>query len=377
MKIVENGQGFLRDNLSGELAYQSFVPAPLQHVCSLELDDETIQLLGACSRKLGELEGMLQFVPDKNMYLAMYVRKEALLSAQIEGTQCTFDDILNPENTNILQRDVADVVAYVKATEYAVKCLAEFPLCMRLLCEVHAILLEGTRGENKYRGQIRSSQNWIGRSGCNLNEASFVPPNVNDLETTLSDLENFINNNHEIEPLIKTALVHYQFETAHPFLDGNGRLGRLLIMLSLLNDNVLTKAIFYPSYQFKLKRDLYYQALTDVREQGTYSQWVKFFSSCILESAEDAVYSLCELIELKNQNIEKIKNVMGKSVHNGLRFLDLLEANPIVEINFVAEKLEVSRTTASKLVDKFIALEILQQAEASKDRYRRFLYEDY
>ena len=242
MQWTDNGQGFLRKNLSGEAEYQSFVPAPLDNVTPIDLSEETVRLLGACSRKLGELEGMLRFVPNAQMYLAMYVRKEALLSAQIEGTQCTFDDILNPENTELVQRDVADVVNYIKATEYAVERMNELPLCMRLLREVHTILLSGVRGSEKKSGELRSTQNWIGPVGSTLKNAAYIPPNIEDMNDSLRDLEKFINKAGDVDPIIKASLVHYQFETIHPFLDGNGRLGRLLITLSLMNDHALSAA---------------------------------------------------------------------------------------------------------------------------------------
>ena len=253
MKIEDNGQGFLRKNLAGELEYVSFVPAPLSKVASLDLSSDAVRLLSACSRKIGELEGMLRFVPNASMYLAMYVRKEALLSAQIEGTQCTFDDILDPSNVGLTRKDVSDVVAYVRATEYAVKRMQTLPLCTRILKETHEVLLEGTRGQEKNPGQVRTSQNWIGPAGCTLRDASFVPPNVDDMADALSEMEMFVNNEHGIDPIVKAALVHYQFETIHPFLDGNGRIGRLLITLSLMNDGILSGAIFYPSYQLKMR----------------------------------------------------------------------------------------------------------------------------
>ena len=183
---------------------------------------------------------MLRFVPNASMYLAMYVRKEALLSAQIEGTQCTFDDILDPENVELAQRDVADVVNYIRATEYAVRRMNELPLCMRLLKEVHAELLSGTRGSEKNPGEVRSSQNWIGPAGCGLRNAAYIPPNVDDMHDALGELDKFINSDIAIDPIVKASLVHYQFETVHPFLDGNGRLGRLLITLSLMNDGALS-----------------------------------------------------------------------------------------------------------------------------------------
>lgn len=377
MHWEDHGQGVLRRNLTGKMEYRSFMPSRLQDVVPLALDEGTVTLLGTCSRKLGELEGMLRFVPNADMYLAMYVRKEALLSAQIEGTQCTFDDILDPSNEDLLEKDVADVVAYVRASEYAVKRMRELPLCMRLLREVHAVLLSGTRGNDKHPGSIRTSQNWIGPAGCTLREAAYVPPNVEDMAVALSDLEFFINEKHDIDPIVKAALVHYQFETIHPFLDGNGRLGRLLITLSLLNDGALSNAVFYPSYQLKLNRSAYYQALMDVRERGAYLAWVSFFCQCMLSSAEDAIEALERLIDLRTRNVSAINESLGRSAGNGQRLLELLEEHPIINVGAVANRLGVSRTTANNLVRSFVELGILMQKDDDKRRYRTFLYEDY
>ena len=377
MQWTDKGQGFLRKNLSGELEYRSFVPAPLDNVVPIDLAEDTVRLLGACSRKLGELEGMLRFVPNAPMYLAMYVRKEALLSAQIEGTQCTFDDILNPENAELVQRDVTDVVNYIKATEYAVERMNELPRCMRLLREVHTVLLSGVRGSEKKPGELRSIQNWIGPTGCALKDAAFIPPNIEDMNNVLGELEKFINEANDVDPIIKASLVHYQFETIHPFLDGNGRLGRLLITLSLMNDHALSAAVFYPSYQLKLRRKEYYERLMDVRENGEYARWVSFFCDCLLASAEDAVGSLERLVDLHNVNTALINESLGRSAANGQRLFELLESNPIVDVVSVAEKLGIARTTVNNLVKDFVKLGILVQREKERQRYRTFLYEDY
>lgn len=377
MQWTDKGQGFLRKNLSGEAEFQSFVPAPLDSVVPIDLAEDSVRLLGACSRKLGELEGMLRFVPNSSMYLAMYVRKEALLSAQIEGTQCTFDDILNPENVELVKRDVADVVNYIKAIEYAVERMDELPLCTRLLREVHSVLLSGLRGSEKNPGELRSSQNWIGPAGSTLKDAAYIPPNIEDMNDALRDLEKFINEADGVDPIIKASLVHYQFETIHPFLDGNGRLGRLLITLSLMNDHALSTAAFYPSYQLKLRRAEYYEHLMAVRERGEYAKWVDFFCRCLLASAEDAVESLERLVSLHNDNTALIGESLGRSAANGLRLLELLEGNPIVDVAFIADKLDIARTTASNLVKEFAELGILAQREREKRRYRTFLYEDY
>lgn len=378
MQIEENGQGTLRNNLSGKLAYYSFFPTPLQSLRQLNLTEETYRTLSACSRKLGELEGMLYFVPNADMYLTMYVRKEALLSSQIEGTQCTFDDLLSPSQTQLHHKDVTDVVNYVRAVDRGVELLKKMPLCSRLLRQVHAVLLDGVRGTEKNPGELRSSQNWIGPSGCTIATASFVPPNIEDLSNTLQDLERFINEPQvEMDPIVRAALVHYQFETAHPFLDGNGRLGRLLITLMLINDGVLHSCLFYPSFQFKKNRSEYYRQLTSVRERGTYEEWIEFFCNSLLESAKDSVGSLKNLVDLHNRSTATITENLGRTAANGQRLLGILEEHPIVDTAFIAAQLDIGRSTASSLVKSFEELGILRPLDESRQRYRQYGYEEY
>lgn len=377
MEISNNGQGFLRNNLSGKLAYKSFVPTPLNQITPLRLSPGTSAALVNCAMKIGQFQGMLKFITNADMYLAMYVRKEALLSAQIEGTQCTFDDILDPSNDDLLKKDISDVIAYVRASEFAVSKMKELPLCGRLLKETHKVLLEGTRGQEKNPGEFRTSQNWIGPTGCTLNQASYIPPNVEDMINALSDLDVFINEDCNQDPIIKAALIHYQFETIHPFLDGNGRIGRMLITLSLLNDGVIDAAAFYPSYQFKLRRSEYYQQLTHVRECGTYENWINFFAECLYASVSDAIESLEALLKLHEHNASFISENLKRSSANGLRLLQLLEKHPFVDINFVSEELDISRTAASALIESFCKHKVLQQVTADKKRYRVFAYEDY
>lgn len=378
MQIEENGQGTLRNNLSGKLAYYSFFPTPLQSLRQLNLTEETYRTLSACSRILGELEGMLYFVPNADMYLTMYVRKEALLSSQIEGTQCTFDDLLSPSQTQLHHKDVADVVNYVRAVDRGVELLKKMPLCTRLLRQVHAVLLDGVRGTEKNPGELRSSQNWIGPSGCTIATASFVPPNIEDLSNTLQDLERFINEPQvEMDPIVRAALVHYQFETARPFLDGNGRLGRLLITLMLINDGVLHSCLFYPSFQFKKNRSEYYRQLTSVRERGTYEEWIEFFCNSLLESAKDSVGSLKNLVDLHNRSTATITENLGRTAANGQRLLGILEEHPIVDTAFIAAQLDIGRSTASSLVKSFEELGILRPLDESRQRYRQYGYEEY
>lgn len=378
MNIVPGRQGTLRNNLSGELAYQSFLPASLHDVLpTLQLSARQIDLLAACSRQVGMLSGMAQFVPNADMYLTMYVRKEALLSAQIEGTQCTFDDVLDPENSAATHEDVADVVNYVQASDFAVERMKTLPLCTRLLREVHRVLLQSGRGGEKQPGEIRVSQNWIGPQGCDIKSAFYLPPNVEDMRDALFELDKFINTEEGVDPVIKAALVHYQFESIHPFLDGNGRLGRLLITLSLINDGVLDSPLFYPSYQFKLNRQEYYAHLTAVRETGAFEDWIEFFCQCMLDGAKDAVASLNQLVELHNKTMALVRERFDRSVPNALKLLDVLEGNPIVDVNYVRDRLEVSRGTAANLVKEFETCGILQRKDAERTRYRTYMYEAY
>lgn len=376
MKLEGTRQGSLRVNLPGKAEYLSFNPASLDGIVPLRLDDKQIADLTRCSRKIGEIEGMSRFVPNADMYLAMYVRKEALLSSQIEGTQCTFDDMLDPSNSTAFKREVIDVVNYVSAAELAVREMSNLPLCMRLLRKVHAELLKDARGSDKHPGEVRTSQNWIGPHGCTIREAAFVPPNPEDMANALSSLEWFMNRD-DVDPLIKAALIHYQFETIHPFLDGNGRLGRLLITLSLINDGVLSQPVFYPSYQLKLRRSEYYERLTAVRERGAYEEWVSFFCECLSESASDASSSLKSLVELHDRSEHLIREHFTRATTNGLSLLDYLEAHPIITVASVRDGLGVSRTTAGNLIDEFLKIGVLRNGDENRQRYRQYIYEDY
>ena len=320
---------------------------------------------------------MSRFVPNADLYLAMYVRKEALLSSQIEGTQCTLDDVLDPSIATADMREVAEVVNYVAASNYAIERMGELPLCMRLLREVHGVLLAETRGYDKMPGELRTSQNWVGPGNSTVATAPYIPPNCEDMQVCLSELEQFMNKEVALDPIAKAALVHYQFETIHPFLDGNGRLGRLLITLLLIEEGVLSKPVIYPSYQLKLRRTEYYEWLTRVRETGDYEGWVRFFCECLLASATDACTSMEKLVLLHNDAQERIVRNIRRGQPNALALLELLEAHPIVKVSYLAEQLGISRSTANALKDEFCKLGILRQRNDGRQRYRTYLYEDY
>jgi Fic family protein len=375
MGLMQSRAGEYRTNFSGELQYKSFLPKPLPPKPPVELDEETTNLLSKASRSIGILEGLSRQIPNIELFVSMYVRKEALLSSQIEGTQATLDDILDPkieENTNI---HVADVINYIKASRHTVKRLKELPLCSRLIKEAHQILMEGVRGKEKYPGEFRRSQNWIGPAGATLKNACFIPPHPEDMVEAMSDLKKFINNGDQLEPLIKIALIHYQFETIHPFLDGNGRIGRLLINLFLIDKKLLTHETLYISYYLKRNRIEYYDRLMEVRTKGNFEQWVKFFLKAIYESAQDAIVTIEELVKLHDRNSNVVKNT-GKAAKTVMKVFSYLESSPIIDIKKTSEKLGISFNAAANAVGILVDLNILKQTE-NVQRNRVFAYEEY
>ena len=281
----KNRAGYYRTNLTGEAAYQSFVPSSLPPEPDIEPDQDMIRLLIKANTQITTLNEIAKHIPNMNLFVSMYVRKEALMSSQIEGTQATLEDVFDPMLDTNRNRDVADVVNYIKATEYAILRLETLPLCNRLLRETHAILMENVRGQEKNPGEFRHSQNWIGGQGSTLKTARFIPPNQEDMTIAMSDLEKYINEDNTTDYLIRAALIHYQFETIHPFLDGNGRIGRLLITLYLMEKKLLTTPALYISYFLKRNRIEYYDRMTEVRNKGDYEQWIRFFLQAIYECA--------------------------------------------------------------------------------------------
>ena len=372
---MDNRAGHLVTNLSGEMAYKSFVPTPLPPKPSIELTEDMINLLIKANSQLAVLESIATRIPNVELFVSMYVRKEALMSSQIEGTQATLEDVLDPmigANTN---RNVADVVNYIKATEFAIKRLNDLPLCNRLIKETHAVLMEGVRGQEKSPGEFRRSQNWIGGQGSTLKNARYIPPSPDDMIEAMSDLEKYINADDELDALIRAALIHYQFETIHPFLDGNGRVGRLLITLFLMEKKVLSTPALYISYFLKKNRVEYYDRMTEVRAKGNYEQWVTFFLRALLESAEDATATIDELIALHDKNAAVISN-MGRAAKNAMLVFEYLEANPIIEIRKTAEALSITFNTASSAIKRLADAGILVQT-TNASRNRTFAYEDY
>lgn len=372
---MKNRAGELKRNLSGEAAYDSFVPAPLPPEPPIGMDTEMVGLLVRANRQVAELDGISSRIPDMPLFVSMYVRKEALMSSQIEGTQATLEDVLDPmleANTN---RDVSDVVNYIRATDYAVNRLQTLPLCSRLLRETHAVLMEGVRGKEKYPGEFRRSQNWIGGPGSTLKTARYIPPSPEDMETAMSDLEKYINTEDGQDELIRAALIHYQFETIHPFLDGNGRIGRLLVTLYLMERKVLTTPALYLSYFLKRNRLEYYDRMTEVRRSGDYEQWIRFFLQAVEECARDAIETVNRLTALHEKNAAVIAG-MGRASKNAMLVFRYLEANPIIDIRKTAEALDLSFNTVASAVRRLAEAGILVQTGAAS-RNRTFVYEAY
>ena len=370
-----NRAGEMVRNLAGDLAYKSYRPAPLPPVPGIEMNAHMTRELGQASRNLAELDTLVRHIPDVQLFLCMYLRKEALLSSQIEGTQCTLEDVLAADVEENVSLDVAEVASYVRAVEYAVSRRRELPLCNRLLREVHRELLNNARGADKEPGEFRRSQNWIGPAGCSLRDARYVPPNVEDMGNAMSELERYINEDDGTDPLIKAALVHYQFETIHPFLDGNGRLGRLLILLCLMEWDVLHSPVLYVSYFLKKNQWEYYGKLSNVRENGNYEQWILFFLEAINKSASDAVSTIFLLKDIYNKNIVSIKNCV-KCKQKTLDLFTYINFHPIVTVKSVKEALGISTGTARICVDNLVSMKILNET-THKTRNRIFAYTEY
>ena len=373
---MTNRAGTLVGNLSGEMAYESFRPAPLPPNPPIEVSGELLTKLIDANKKIATLEGLSSRIPNMGLFVSMYVRKEALLSSQIEGTQCTLEDILNPlieENTN---RDVSDVVNYIRATEFALERLKTLPLCNRLIKETHAVLLESVRGQEKNPGEFRYSQNWIGGQGSTLKNARYIPPNPEDMLTAMSDLEKYINSDDPLDPLIQAALIHYQFETTHPFLDGNGRVGRLLITLFLMEKGILSTPALYISYYLKMNRIEYYDRMTQVRRTGDYEQWISFFLQAFADSAEDAIHTIDRLTALHDKSTKLFDSLTKRQRTSVLKVFSYLKNNPIIDIQKTATTLEMSYNTVSKVVSILIEDGILKQTDKS-GKAKIYSYTEY
>lgn len=357
--------------------YAAFIPKPLPPDPPLSIDDRMMRLLSDADRKLGRLDGLTQVLPNSDLFVAMYVQKEALISSQIEGTQASLMDILQSDAASAGNRhDIEEVVNYVRAFNYGIKRLETLPLSLRLIREIHAKLMEGVRGADKDPGEFRRTQNWIGPAGCTLSTATFVPPPPKEMNEALEDLEKYLHEDGSMPKLIQIALIHAQFETIHPFLDGNGRMGRLLIAFWLFQQKILSSPLLYISLYFKMHKSEYYASLNDVRTDGRWEEWVRFFLKGVSDTADSATDCAREIIALKNRLAVDIQGKFKGKAH-GTELLDHLFANPIIRINDVKDLFKISYPTAKNLVDSFIDIGILSPVQEGKKRNKDYRFRQY
>ncbi|MBS3773977.1 MAG: Fic family protein [Bacteroidales bacterium] len=355
--------------------YKSFQPTSINK--QLHIDDmEVMQLLSQADRELGRLDMYSKYIPNIDLFISMHVVKEATQSSKIEGTQTNLDEaLLDKEDIPIDKRDDwEEVQNYISALEWAIKELNELPFSSRLIKETHRVLLQGVRGEKKQPGEFRTSQNWIG--GTTLNDATFIPPVHASVPELMSDIEKFIHNNEIFVPeLLKIGLVHYQFETIHPFLDGNGRIGRLLIPLYLVSKGILQKPILYLSEFFEKNRQLYYDNLMIVRKKSNLSQWFKFFLIGIIETSKNGIKTFDNILKLQKQVESEIQR-LGSRVTKAKKVIDYLYQRPIIDAEKVSEVAEISMPSSYKLITDLEKMDILKEVTGGK-RGRTYVFENY
>lgn len=359
--------------------YSAFIPAPLPPKPPISVTGTLQALLSKADRELGRLDGSIQTLPNPDLFVMMYVRKEAVLSSQIEGTQSSLQDLLAAEAKVFAKegpRDVAEVINYVRAMNHGLSRLAKLPVSVRLFREIHEKLLTGVRGSTLTPGELRRSQNWIGPVGCTLAEAAFVPPPAEEVPQALGDLEKFLHQEDDMPLLIKIGLAHVQFETIHPFLDGNGRIGRLIITFLLCERGILQKPVLYLSYYFKRNRQAYYDHLQAVRDKGDWEGWLTFFLRGIVEVSAQATETARRILELREKHRSLIAEHVGRAAGNGHLVLEHLFKRPIVSVKDVRSITRTTNPAANQLVQKLTEQGILNEITGQK-RNRRFRYEDY
>jgi Fic family protein len=360
--------------LQGDLQYKAFIPNSLPFEINMDL---TLQdLLSKGNIALGRLDGIAEILPDVDFFILMYVRKEATLSSQVEGTQATFCDVLKAEakiQDLEIHKDVDEILNYIKSMNYGLERLQTLPLSLRLIKEIHKILLEGVRGEWRNPGEFRTSQNWVG--GATINTASFIPVPPGELISLLDNFEKFLYDPSPLPILIKAGLVHAQFENIHPFLDGNGRIGRLLITFYLCQQGILKKPLLYLSEFFKINRQNYYDKLNALHDKDDIEGWLKFFIEGITMTSDKAVATARKILQLRDSDIHRVMS-LGRSAHKGKQLIDYLYHMPIINIKTVERVVGLKNPNASALVRKFVNIGILQEAPGRK-RNKFFSYQSY
>ncbi|MGI8775311.1 MAG: Fic family protein [Actinomycetota bacterium] len=359
--------------------YKAFIPRPLPPVPPLEYDDEMLSLLSEADRALGRLDGSTDVLPNPDLFVFMYVRREAALSSQIEGTQASLLDLLEFEAQAAEPErpvDVEEIANYVAAMNYGLDRLHELPVSLRLIREIHERLLSGVRGSERTPGEFRRSQNWIGPPGCTLAQATYVPPPVEEMKDALGKWETFIHDQQQMPALIRVGLAHAQFETIHPFLDGNGRVGRLLITFLLVENRILARPLLYLSHFFKRHRQRYYDHLQAVRDEGAWEAWLKFLLRGVAEVAREATDTARQIVAMREEHRSLITSNLGRGAGKGLTFLEQLYFRPIVNVNTVMQMTELSFARANGLVGQLHGLGLLRETTGRR-RNRVFSYEPY
>jgi Fic family protein len=359
--------------------YRAFIPRPLPPDPPVAIDSALAHLLSSADQALGRLDGATDMLPHPDLFVFMYVRKEAVLSSQIEGTQASLMDVLkfeadaaDPSNP----QDVEEVVNYVAAMNHGLKRLSVLPVSMRLIREIHARLMQGVRGEDKRPGEFRRSQNWIGPPGSTLTTAHFVPPPPHEMLESLHDLERFLHDERPMPALQKIGLAHAQFETIHPFLDGNGRVGRLLITLLLCEREILRRPLLYLSYYFRKHQEAYYTALQNVRDRGDWEGWLEFFIRGVRETSDEATETARRVVRMREQHRELIQQRLGTTAAKALSLLESLYRRPAISIQHAADATKLAFPNAGALVGRFVELGLLREMTGRR-RNRRFAYRPY
>ncbi len=358
------------------LQYSYFVPELINLQWEWQ-DPQLGTLLEKASISLGELNSFARLVPNIDLFIQLHVTKEAVISSRIEGTQTNIDEALMPEEEISPERrnDWLEVRNYSEAMKNAIKELEHIPLSSRLLCKTHERLLSGVRGKHKMPGEFRNSQNWIG--GASLSDAVFIPPAHTYLNELMGDLENFLHNeNIHVPALVRIGIAHYQFETIHPFLDGNGRIGRLLITLYLVSQKILHQPLLYLSVFFEKNKSLYYDNLTRVREKNDLMHWLKYFLTGLDETARQSSNTLSDILKLKEQLENAMRNAAGRRTQSALMLLTHLFKEPFISVRQAEEICNLSKKAANDLVSLFVQRGILKEI-SGKTRYRLFLFESY
>ncbi|MHB1798477.1 MAG: Fic family protein [Vulcanimicrobiaceae bacterium] len=360
--------------------YRAFIPALLPPIPPVMIQGDMQRLLSEADRALGRLDGSVHTLPNPGLFVLMYVRKEAVLSSQIEGTQSSLQDLLAAEanlfGADTRPRDVAEVVNYVAAMNHGLQRLAELPVSVRLIREIHERLMRGVRGGRLTPGELRRTQNWIGPGGCTLATASFIPPPPELVPQALGELEQFLHREDDLPALIRIGLAHAQFETIHPFLDGNGRVGRLLITFLLTERNILQRPVLYLSHYFKRYRQDYYERLQAVRDTGDWEGWLRFFLRGVAEVSAEATETARRVLALRETHRAEITHSLGRAAGNGHKVLESLFDRPIVAVNDVAALIGTTYPAANNLVSRLEQLKILVEVTGHA-RHRRFRYESY